>query len=56
MSAPDSDDETSTPEPQPVVPASVDANPSSTGVIAGDASEVKPATPPPDAPEEPTSR
>jgi hypothetical protein len=47
------DEPDTTPDPQPVVPATIDVSPSSTGVVVGDGSEAVPAQPPPDAPEEP---
>lgn len=42
------DREQDTPEPTPVKPASAEASPSSTGVVAGDGSEPDEAKPDPD--------
>jgi hypothetical protein len=41
------DKDSNAPEPEPVVPASADAAPSSTGVVAGDADEPREAPPAP---------
>ena len=53
MSEPEEQQDPSTPEPEPVVPATIDVSPSSTGVVAGDGSEARPAEPSPDTPPEP---